>query len=298
MNNKDTITEESLIEDIKKAGVPEGCLLHLKVSLKSIGKVEGGPQTVLNAILKVVGDSGTIVIDSFVTSYPLPLSEKNASNISTNESPSFAGAVANAMVKHPKSVRSKHPIQRFTAIGPLAHELMDNHTPESGGYDVLERMAKMNALNLSIGRKVIGVGTTHVAIEKMKYKKKPSNMAVNYLADDGSVKCFVADWKWTCSAGFPKFLPLYEKGGALKWVKIGNAEAALTNMNKTLDIEQKRLEEDPRFFFCDDPTCKSCRLEWEHSTGNYFSVKFYSAIKLLTNPDALKYWIKNKTNKH
>ena len=44
------------------------------------------------------------------------------------------------MIKHPNSVRSKHPIQRFTAIGLLAHELMDKHTSESGGYDVLDRI--------------------------------------------------------------------------------------------------------------------------------------------------------------
>nr|WP_321406542.1 AAC(3) family N-acetyltransferase [uncultured Carboxylicivirga sp.] len=281
MNKEQLITEQRLVEDLKNAGIPEGCLLHLKVSLKAIGKVEGGPNTVLNALLTAVGENGTLVIDSFITSYPLPLGVENESKISTKESPSYAGALANAMIKHPQSVRSNHPIQRFTAIGPLAHELMKNHTPESGGYEVLDRMAQMGAKNLSIGRQTVGVGTTHVAIEKMGFEREASNMGINYLDEDRKVKLFKVNWNGGCGRGFPKFLPIYEDKGHLKWVKIGNADAVLTDMRGTLSDEIEKLKEDPTFFFCDDPTCKDCRLRWAHSNGSYLKVKYYSMLSIL-----------------
>lgn len=273
--------KESLIEDLKNGGIPESCLLHLKVSMKAIGKVEGGAQTLLDALLDVVGTEGTLVIDSFISSYPLPLNEEDAKKISTESSSSYAGAMANVMIKHPLSVRSKHPIQKFTAIGKLAHELMDSHLPESGGYDVLDRMAQMGALNLSIGRNTVGVGTTHVAIEKSGLTKKESLRGVNYLTSKGETELFQVNWSGGCGRGFPKFIPLYEQAKVLKWIKIGNADAALTDMAGTLAVEIKKLKEDPAFFFCDDPTCKDCQLNWSHSTGNYWKVKFHSLIKVI-----------------
>ncbi len=283
MNKEKLFTEQELIQDLKKAGIPEGCLLHLKVSLKAIGKIDGGPKTLLNALIKTVGSSGTLVIDSFTTSYPLPLSEEHATQISTKESPSYAGALANVMIQHPDSVRSNHPIQRFTAIGAMAEELMNAHTPESGGYDVLERMAELNAMNLSVGRNTVGVGTTHVAIEKMGFGKKRSSMGVNYLKNDGSVGLFEVNWNGGCGRGFPKFLPYYEKENHLKWVKVGKADAVYTSMKGTLNVELAMVKKDPSFYFCDDPTCKDCRLNWDHSTGNIWRVKYYSMLSILKN---------------
>lgn len=283
MNKLLYIDKEDLIRDLKQAGITEGALLHLKVSLKAIGKIEGGPNTLLDALIETVGSEGTLVIDSFITSYPLPLSEENAKTISTEESPSYAGALANAMIQHPNSVRSKHPIQRFTAIGKLAHELMDNHTPDSGGYDVLDRMAEMDALNLSVGRKTVGVGTTHVAIEKMGFVKKGNAMGLNHKASDNEINTFKVNWNGGCGRGFPKFLPLYEKAGFLKWVKIGNADAVVTHMKGTLKVELEKLKEDPTFYFCSDPTCKDCQLNWDHSKGNLLKVKFYSLIAIIKN---------------
>jgi len=274
-------TKEDLVSDLKKGGIPIGALLHLKVSLRAIGKIEGGARTLLDALLETVGPQGTLVIDSFVTSYPLPLSKDHGRHISTAMSPSYAGALANVMIEHPQMVRSKHPIQRFTAIGKLAHELMDNHTPESGGYDVLERMTKMGALNLSVGRHTIGVGTTHVAIEKSGLTKKNPPRGVNYMDDEGNIRLFKVNWNGGCGRGFPKFIPLYEKAGCLRWIKVGNADAALTDMAGTLAVEMEKLQEDPSFFFCDDPTCKDCRLRWEHSTGNFLQVKFYSLLQMI-----------------
>lgn len=281
MDNEKVWTKENLIRDLEKGGISAGSLLHLKVSMKAIGEVEGGAQTLLEALLEVVGSEGTLVIDSFVPSYPLPLNEEDAKKISTESSPSYAGAMANVMIKHPLAVRSKHPIQKFTAIGMLAHDLMDNHLPESGGYEVLDRMAQMGALNLSIGRNTVGVGTTHVAIEKSGLTKNESLRGVNYLTPQGKTEFFQVNWSGGCGRGFPKFIPLYEEAGFLKWIKVGNADAALTEMAGTLAVEIQKLKEDPAFFFCEDPTCKDCRLNWSHSTGNYWKVKYHSLVKIL-----------------
>jgi len=284
------ITRDRLVEDLKNLGVQTGYLYNVKASLKSIGFVEGGAKTVIEAILEAISPDGTLVSDSFVDAFPLPLSEKHAKIISDRHTPSYAGAIANAMLKHPKAVCSTHPIQRFVAIGAQAEELMSQHTPESYAYDVLRVMAESGkGRNIKIGSddKVVGVGTTHVAIGLMKFQQKRRRCGINYRDDKGRIITFERNWSGGCAVGFGNFNPLYEKRGAvIKTGSIGMAPGKLTDMGKTLQIELDVLSKDPTFFFCHDPACLDCRLSWEFSKGNYLSAKFHHSknkLKLISH---------------
>ena len=272
MNN--IVSAEQLKNDLINIGVKSGDILHLKVSIRAIGKIEGGAEAFVNILLDVVGEEGTIVSDAFIIGYPLPFSAEDAKKISDDNTPSYAGAFANAMVKHPLSYRSKHPIQKFVAIGKHAKELTENHTEKSNGYDLIKDMIKLGGKNLTIGKTVVGVGTTHIAIEEKGFKRAPINKGINFIDENGKLKLFKINWNGGCGNGFPKFIPLYyEKNGVIADGKIGNANGLLTSLKKTLQIEIDKLDEDPKFFFCDDPSCYSCQISWEHSPKNY--LRFY-----------------------
>lgn len=289
-------TKEKLLHDLKKIGVEKGDLLHLKISMRAIGRIEGGANTLLNALLEAVGESGTIISDAFVKAFPIPMSETNKEKISDDETPSYAGVFANEMIKHPKNIRSKHPIHKFAAIGKQAEEFCNNHTEKSGAYDLLEEMAKQDAKNLTIGGDVIGVGTTHIAIEKCKYDRKVKNMGRYFINSKGEKELAKIDWKGACGAGIRKFLPLYENGALINRGKIGNADSILTSMKKTLEVEMKKITEDPYFFFCDDPGCHICRISWEHSDKKY--LKYYLKTLIdLPKKASLKRFIKKIKNR-
>lgn len=265
------VNKKSLISDLRAIGVERGDLLHLKISLRSIGPLKGGANELLEAILETVGEDGTIVSDAFVDAFPLPLSDEHKQIIADDHTPSYAGAFANAMIKHPKMFRAKHPIQKFAAIGKDAKMLCENYTAEGGGYDLLDEMAKMDAKNLTVGQGVVGVGTTHVAIELLGFKRKEMNVGTMYRDEDDNIKLATMNWNGGCGRGFPKFYPLYrERGAMLAEGKIGHADSVLTSMKKTLAIEFEKLREDPGFFLCEDPACYSCQMSWEHSPKNYF----------------------------
>jgi aminoglycoside 3-N-acetyltransferase len=268
------LTKNDLIKDLHALGLKSGDMLHLKVSMRAIGQIDGGAKTLLDALLDVVGEKGTLVSDAFITAYPLPLEEQYKNIIADDFTPSYAGAFANEMVKHPNMYRSQHPIQKYAAIGHDAERLCMNHTPESGGYDLLHEMAKEHAKNLTIGGKVAGVGTTHVAIDLLGFKRKQMNKGINYRDQQGEVKLAKVNWNGGCAAGFPKFIPYYfEKGAVIGDGKIGEARGLLTSMEGTLQIELDMMKENPTFFFCDDKACYSCQMTWEHSPKNVF--KFY-----------------------
>jgi len=286
------ITRERLIHDLTSLGVRRGDLLNVKVSMSSIGYVVDGAHALIDALIKVVGPEGTIVTDSFVPVYPLPLSKQNAARVVDRYTPSYAGALANAMIHRPEAYRSRHPVQKFVAIGAQAHDLMLQHTPDSYAYEVLRVMAQeRGGRNLKIGSdaKVVGVGTTHVAIGLLGFRQHRPRAGVNYYDyETGEIRTFERNWSGACAAGLANFLPLYQKAGAvLHEGRVGNAESKITDMKLTLEVELQALREAPTFFMCDNPACKECRLTWEFSTGSRLNYLVHHQIRLLKSSPRL-----------
>ncbi len=281
MNNKRKITKDELVSDIKKAGIKAGDILNLKISLKSIGWVEGGAESVISAFLQVIGSEGTIVTDSFVNVKPLKYLKRHI-YLTDDNTPSYAGAVANAMLRHPQVRRSQHPIQKFAIIGKYAEDFAINHNDQSYAYDVLRRMSEMGAKNIRLGEphKVVGVGTTHVAIGLLKFQQKRLKYGVHYHIANNPKKLFLVNWAGGCVAGFNKLLPNYKENGAFLYEgKVGQAVIIVSDMKKTLEWEVNEGVRNPQFFFCDNPACIDCRLSWKFSTGNLIKV-MWENIKL------------------
>lgn len=290
MDKTKIITKEQLINDFKNLGIISGDILNLKISLKSIGFVEGGADTVIDALLEVVGEEGTLVTDSFVEPFPLILKFKNKNNISTGTTLSYAGAITNAIMKKPNVFRASHPIQRFAAIGKYAKKLTQEFTIDSPPYDFLKKMAEMNAKNIRVGGldKVVGVGTTHIAICAHKLKQKQLPKGIYYKDKDDKIKLFKIDWADGCPVGFNNLIQRFRNDGIiLSEEKVGNSEAILTSMKDTLSFEMDLLSKEPGAFLCDDPTCHFCSFNWKASKRTFFSALF-SAVKRKEIKKAIK----------
>ena len=281
----ENIDKNSLVRDLKQIGVMSEQIYFISADMASIGTVEGGAAAVVEALIEAVQPAGTIVTDSFVDPFPLPLTKRQARILSNRHTPSYAGAIANAMLKHPKAECSRHPIQRFVAIGYHAEKLMTDHKPESDAYDVLSVMADSGiGRNLKIGpdEKVVGVGTTHVAIGRIGFRQKRKPYGINYLDDNGDVKLCKRNWSGGCGVGFNNFIPLYRENGCiLSEGFIGQAPSKVTDMAKTLALELEVLQKNPRFFLCHDPACYDCRTSWEFSDGSAFAVYVHKALRKL-----------------
>lgn len=265
-------TKEELSSQLREIGLKKGDIVNVKVSIKSIGKIDGGPNALIDAIMDVIGEEGTLVCDSFnpvVSAYTRFFKKKN---IVDRYSRSYAGAFVNAVIKHKDSYRSNHPIQAFSAIGKYAQSLTESFTKDSKPYGFLEEIAKMGAVNLRIGEKVIGVGTTHIAIVNKGFEQKDLPCGVYYRDENGIVRFYRHHWASGCNTGFNKLFHYYEEGDAIiKKGKIGDAGALLTSMKKTLQIEEDLFEKDPAAFFCDNPACISCAFNWKHSKYSFFA---------------------------
>ena len=108
-----------LVRDLISLGVRPGDLLMVHSSLRSIGLVEGGPETVVDALLQALGPEGTLVVPTFT----YPTSGDPAFVFDPIHTPSQMGAISEAARRRPHARRSIHLAHSIAAIGPLAETI-------------------------------------------------------------------------------------------------------------------------------------------------------------------------------
>ena len=125
---------------LKKSGLEKGDVVLLHSSFKSFGEVEGGPQTVVDAFISVLGKEGTLIVPT----YNFDFSSHNKSwDLRTTTSQ--MGIISEFVRLNPKSQRTLHPIYSFSILGKLAEELGSLRIKSSFGADSI--FAKLRELN-------------------------------------------------------------------------------------------------------------------------------------------------------
>ena len=119
-------TKKKIISDLQNLGLKKGDIIHVKVSMRSVGKLENGANTLLEALLETIGEEGTLVADAFVNVYPLPLNSLQKLDIADDNTPSNAGVFVNEMIKHPKMFRSKHQFKNLLQLETLQKRFVLN----------------------------------------------------------------------------------------------------------------------------------------------------------------------------
>jgi aminoglycoside 3-N-acetyltransferase len=122
-------TRARIAADLKQLGIAEGDVLFLHSSLKSLGFVEGGPSTVIDALLDAIGPRGTLLLPA----YWIP----GGTLLATCELPDYVfdvrnhgthmGALPAAFLQRQGVRRSVHPTHSCAAVGPAAEYLTEAH---------------------------------------------------------------------------------------------------------------------------------------------------------------------------
>lgn len=123
MNNDYT----NLRDDLKRIGIAKGDNILIHASYKSMGVLEGGIETLINAILSVIGDTGTLIAPT------LTYETVTAQNpvFDYIKSPSCVGAITEYIRNMDDSVRSINPTHSCSAIGFMAEWFIKGHESDS-----------------------------------------------------------------------------------------------------------------------------------------------------------------------
>lgn len=106
------ISFETLKSDLLSLGVKAGDALMVHSSLKSMGQVEGGAETVIAALRAVLGEEGTLMLPAL--SYATSCKDLYFSNL---ETPSCVGVIPETFRKMEGVRRTNHPTHSVCVIG-------------------------------------------------------------------------------------------------------------------------------------------------------------------------------------
>lgn len=152
------IARDEIQAGVARLGVVAGDTIFAHVSLRRLGYILGGPNEMVEAILDILGPSGTLVMSAWPA--PDPGLADHSRVFDVAETPSACGLLSEALRKHPKAHRSLHPIASVVAVGAQAESLTAGHeetrTP-FGPDSPYGKLARLTPRLLLVGAHIGGV---------------------------------------------------------------------------------------------------------------------------------------------
>lgn len=110
-------TSADVTAGLRALGITAGDTVFFHSSLKSMGRVSGGPETVIAGFVDALGLTGTVVVPTFTLTERLgPF----GSWYDHQTTPSTVGLITETLRRRPDAQRSFHPVHSVAAVGRLA----------------------------------------------------------------------------------------------------------------------------------------------------------------------------------
>jgi len=147
--------------------IASGAVVLVHSSLKSIGFVEGGAQTVVDALIASIVEQrgGTLLLPTFSIDGTMHQTLASGRTFDARTTPSNLGAIPETFRRQAPTRRSLHPSHSFGAIGSQAEALVAGHHTAGSNFgrgtpmgNLLDRPAYLLGLGSDIGH----VTFTHV----------------------------------------------------------------------------------------------------------------------------------------
>ncbi|NPV07094.1 MAG: AAC(3) family N-acetyltransferase [Anaerolineae bacterium] len=246
-----TLDKAYIRDGLRAGGLSPGDSLIMHCSLSSLGHVEGGADTLIDAVLEAVSPGGTVMMPALPDIYR---------PFDVRTSPSTAGLVSEVFWRRPDAFRSRHPSHSVAAIGPQARWLTEGHehTDPTGIGSPYHKLYQQE------GSWVLLIGVDHdrntmlhlaEALVRVPYLRTSQLRVVN---PDGSASHYRAR---EMAYGHREFIridwPLREANLQRQGI-IGNAIVRLIRVRDLVDFAVRLLRSDPAALLCDKPRCIFC----------------------------------------
>ena len=245
--------KSDLQEQLKTMGLKCTDAIMVHSSMKSMGEVEGGAETVLDAFIEYFSEG------LFMTPAHTWKQMSEEYNLFDPETePACVGIIPNLLLKRPGVVRSLHPTHSMAVIGKGAAEYVQGeefvNTPCAPG-GCWDRLRKVHA-------KILLIGVTHArntfihSVEEVfdvpeRFTKHPVDFRIKM--PDGSIKdvsMYRHYNKHTAhiSEEFDKMMEGYFATNAAKKVTLGDADCILCDAEKLFQVTGKILSKEINCF--------------------------------------------------
>jgi aminoglycoside 3-N-acetyltransferase len=227
----------SLSRELAELGLAAGMTVMVHSSLGKVGWTEGGPVTVIRALLDVIGSAGTLVMPAET---PLISDPGNSNDVfDPLTTPTTMGAIAEAFRTFPGTLRSNHPLASTCANGPLAKKITAEHSLEfcEGEGTPFEKLYTLDAYTLLLGVGFNRCTSLHYAESLVPARRTMINrfpmiqngqrvwMEATNMATDNSVH-------------FPVVGEQFVATGAVRIGRVGSAQAMFFSTRQLVDFAE------------------------------------------------------------
>lgn len=253
-------SKEHFKNNLKKLGIKQNDSLLIHSSMKSIGNVEGGADTVIDAFVEYVS-KGLIIFPTHTWEQM-----KDNYNISDPEKePSFVGVLSNIFMKRKNVFRSLHPTHSIAAYGKNAknfvqgEEMFDTPLNRKGCWGkIYDLKSKILFIGCSLNKNTIIHGVEEWCKIPNRLSDKYQNLKIKvedkiiekpirrHHNDHGDV-----------SENYGKIEKPLLKLGIAKIGKFGDAKTYLVDSYKMINLVFDFLKKDPDLFLTDKPLPES-----------------------------------------
>lgn len=253
------VLKEDILSAFRSLGIKEGMNIMVHTSLRSIGYVCGGAQTVIEALLESVGTEGTVMMPTQSwknldpetgVHWEVPESEwdsirKNWPAYDKDITPTNTmGAVSEMFRKWKGTLRSKHPARSVAANGKNAGFLTENHDL-SDIFGETSPIAKL--YNLGGYVLLIGVGydkntSLHLADSRSEYPGKHFCTEHSAVFENGKRVWKAYDTLFVDGEDFDEIGEAFEKEYPVAKATLGKAVIRLMNQRELVDFAVKWIE--------------------------------------------------------
>ncbi|NLK94373.1 MAG: AAC(3) family N-acetyltransferase [Clostridiales bacterium] len=260
MENKDVmVIKEEFINALKLCGIKNGQNIMVHTSLKNIGYVCGGAQTIIEGLIETVGNEGTIIMPTQSwknldpsTGVHYEVSEKYWQAIRDNW-PAYnkditptntMGAVAEMFRKWPGALRSDHPARSVAAYGKNAKFITENHELSNifGENSPVDKLYKLDGYVLLIGVGYDKNTSIHLADEKANYKSKRKVKESSAIMVNGVREWVTYETLYVDGEDFVDIGKAFEERHNVKKVPLGNTELVFMKQRELVDFAVEWIE--------------------------------------------------------
>ena len=253
---------ETLKQQLHTLGIQSGDSIMVHSSIKSMGWIAGGAKAVIDALMETITPQGTIVMaaqsaeNSEPSYWMLPPVPADWHEPIRQHMPAYdphltplrgMGKIAECFHRHPKTIRSYHPVHSFMAWGKQAKAWMTEHPLEDsfGMGSPLGALVSENVKILLIGVGYDSCTALHLSealIEAKTYINQGAAMLVDgerqwieYQSLDGD------------SDRFPELGEAFEKTHtqAFHVGKLGQADCRIIQMKPLVEFGTRWLTKNP-----------------------------------------------------
>lgn len=258
---RNSLTRDQISAALRALGLPAGAIVFMHSSMSSIGYVEGGADTIVDAFLDILSPGGTLVVPTFTFAHG---NDDNRVFDSARD-PSEMGRLTEVTRTRPGARRSCHLLHSVAALGAHAEEITANHGPSAWAADgPFWKLYELDAHILLLGVPYLRCTFFHVLEQLVQVPyRRWSEVEARVQDRDGSLHPLLTliyspkpDF---AGNDFNKLGALLELRGLVQVGSVGNAVARLFHARDALEVGLAQYRVDPLLFIKTGERCTPLR---------------------------------------